>query len=151
MEIKTYLKSLSFLHLSLVAGVALFTIFAVSKVQRFDTANGQGNVLLYAVPVVALIGYFGSQFIFKKLLSSLKNTDSLEDKLKKFQSASLVKYAFIEAPTFLALFIYYSSGNALPLVIALCLLAYLYVQKPNKERIIKSLPLTSEEVRTLQQ
>lgn len=150
MEIKTFLKTLSFMHLALVIGLSIFTVLAYTQNMDFNTETDTKNVLLYIVPIAALIGYFGSQFLFKKLLMRITDTDSLEEKLKKYQSASHLKYALIEAPAFLALFAYYNSGNALPLVIAVCLLVYLFVQKPSKQKILMEIPLTMEQRRELE-
>ncbi len=150
MEIKTFLKTLSFMHLALVIGLSIFTVLAFTQNMDFNTETDTKNVLLYIVPIAALIGYFGSQFLFKKLLMRITDTDSLEEKLKKYQSASHLKYALIEAPAFLALFAYYNSGNALPLVIAVCLLVYLFVQKPSKQKILMEIPLTIEQRRELE-
>ncbi|PIB31031.1 hypothetical protein BFP77_02970 [Maribacter sp. 4U21] len=150
MEIKTFLKTLSFMHLALVIGLSIFTVLAYTQNMDFNTETDTKNVLLYIVPIAALTGYFGSQFLFKKLLMRITDTDSLEEKLKKYQSASHLKYALIEAPAFLALFAYYNSGNALPLVIAVCLLVYLFVQKPSKQKILMEIPLTIEQRRELE-
>ncbi len=150
MEIKTFLKTLSFMHLALVIGLSIFTVLAFTQNMDFNTETDTKNVLLYVVPIAALIGYFGSQFLFKKLLMRITDTNSLEEKLKKYQSASHLKYALIEAPAFLALFAYYNSGNALPLVIAVCLLVYLFVQKPSKQKILMEIPLTIEQRRELE-
>ncbi|MDP5062750.1 MAG: hypothetical protein NWP64_12585, partial [Maribacter sp.] len=98
----------------------------------------------------SIIGYFGSQWIFKKMISKIQLNTRLEDKLKKYQSALHIKYALIEMPAFIGLFAYYNTGNALPLVISICLLAYLAVQRPNKDNIIKNVPLTSEEQSQIQ-
>ncbi|MFS4455560.1 hypothetical protein [Maribacter sp. 2304DJ31-5] len=149
MKIKNYLKALSIFHMSLVVGLCIFLAFAVSQVKSFNTDTSEQHILLYMVPVFALLGYFGSQFFFKKMISGIKIMDALEEKLKKFQSASHIKYVLIEVPAFLALFTYYNSGNALPLLIALCLLAYLFVQKPSRGKVLKELPLTADEKQQL--
>lgn len=146
MDTKTFLRTLSIMHLSLVIGLVIFTLIAIAQGKGFNTVTDESNTLLYLVPVFALFGYFGSKYLFDKMLSDLKKSDALPEKLKKFQSASHVKYALIEAPAFFALYVYYDSGNALPLVIAICLLAYLFVQKPNRDRIIKNIPLSKEEL-----
>ena len=134
------------MHFALVIGLAIFTLIAIAQGKGFNTETDESNTLLYLVPVLALLGYFGSKYLFNKMLSGLKESDALIEKLKKCQSASHVKYALIEAPAFFALFVYYDSGNALPLVIAICLLAYLFVQKPNKDNITKELPISKEEL-----
>jgi len=138
------------MHLFLLAGLSIFTIWVIFQINSFNTSTTGEGLYLILVPVVAIFGYFGSQMIFKKLTTNIQMNLRLEEKLKKYQSALHIKYALIEVPAFLGLFTYYNSGNALPLVISICLLAYLAVQRPNKENIIKSLPLTPEEKAQIQ-
>tara|TARA_R110001583_G_scaffold9203_6_gene43694 strand:- start:39024 stop:39482 length:459 start_codon:yes stop_codon:yes gene_type:complete len=150
MELKNFIKSLKIMHLFLVAGLSIFTIWVIFQINSFNTSTNGESIYLYLVPVFALLGYFGSQMVFKKMISRIDSKNRLEDKLKKYQSALHLKYALIEIPAFLGLFVYFNSGNALPLIITICLLAYLFVQKPNKESIVKSLPLTIEEKSLIQ-
>ena len=150
MELKNFIKSLSIMHLFLVAGLSIFTGWVIFQINSFNTSTNGENLYLFIVPILALLGYFGSQWLFKKMTSKIKMTERLEDKLKKYQSALHLKYALIEVPAFIGLFTYYNSGNALPLVITICLLAYLFVQKPNKENIINSIPLTQNEKTEIQ-
>lgn len=149
MDIKSYFKTLKLLHLSLVAGLSIFLVLAVVQGNGFQADLSNTSTFLYLVPIVALLGYFGSQVLFKKMLAKIAHSDSLNQKLQRFQSALLVKYALIEAPAFFSLFAYYITGNALPLVIAACLLAYLFVQRPTKEKLETSLRLSAEEKRDL--
>jgi len=150
MELKNFIKSLSIMHLILVAGLSIFTIWVIVQINSFNSSTKGEDLHLFIVPILALFGYFGSQLIFKKMMSKIKFTQQLEEKLKKYQSALLIKYALIEVPAFIGLYVYYNSGNALPLVISICLLAYLFVQKPNKNNIIKSIPLTQDEKTQIQ-
>lgn len=150
MELKKFIKGLSIMHLFLVAGLSIFTIWIILQINSFNTSTNGENLYLVMVPILALLGYFGSQWVFKKMTSKIKVTEHLEEKLKKYQSALHLKYALIEVPAFVGLYVYYSSGNALPLVITICLLAYLFVQKPNKENIIKSITLTQDEKNQIQ-
>lgn len=133
------------MHLFLIAGLSIFTIWVIVQINSFDTSSTGEDVYLFIVPILALMGYFGSQWIFKKMTLKIKLTEQLNEKLKKYQSALHIKYALIEVPAFVGLYVYYNSGNALPLVISICLLAYLFVQKPNKGTIINSVPLTQNE------
>ncbi|WP_339652425.1 hypothetical protein [uncultured Maribacter sp.] len=138
------------MHLFLVTGLSIFTIWVILQINSFNTSTKGEDLYLFIVPLSALLGYFGSQFVFNKKTSKINLSERLEDKLKKYQSALHLKYALIEIPAFLGLFVYFNTGNALPVVITICLLAYLFVQKPNKENIVKSLPLTSEEKTLIQ-
>jgi NAD/NADP transhydrogenase beta subunit len=151
MEIKNFIKSLSVMHFFLVGGLSIFTIWVIIQINSFNTSTEGDNLYLFIVPIIAILGYFGSQVIFKKITSKIDINTRLEEKLKKYQSALHLKYALIEVPSFLGLFAYYSTGNALPLVISICLLAYLFVQRPTKENIVKCVPLSQDEKNKIQQ
>ncbi|SNR48380.1 hypothetical protein SAMN04488009_2112 [Maribacter sedimenticola] len=150
MELKNFIKSLSIMHLFLVAGLGIFTVWIVLQINSFNTSTNGQDIFLFIVPVLALLGYFGSQWVFKKMTLNIQLNEQLADKLKKYQSALHIKYALIEVPAFAGLYAYYKTGNALPLVIVICLLAYLFVQRPNKESIIKNVPLTANEKSEIQ-
>ncbi|MEP2236906.1 hypothetical protein [Maribacter sp.] len=150
MDLKNFIKSLSILHLLLLGVLVIITIWVIYKVNSFNSNTVIEGMLLYVVPLFAMVGYFGSQWIFKKMISSIQIATKLEDKLRKYKSALQLKYTFIEIPAFIGLFAYNTSGNALPLVISICLIAYLAVQRPNKEHIIKSIPLTNDEQEKIQ-
>ena len=107
----------------------------------------EGGLFIYLVPVVAAGGYFISQFLFAKQLRTVTRDQKLSVKLATYLTASLLKYALLEAAGFLALIAYYLSGNALHLTIAIALVAYLFVQRPTADKIKKHLPLTLDEER----
>jgi len=111
MDIKAYFKTLKLLHLSLVAGLSIFMAVAIIQGDSFNTDLRTNSTFLYLVPVFALLGYFGSQVLFKKMVSNIPRSHSFNQKLQRFQSALLVKYALIEAPAFLSLFAYYATGK----------------------------------------
>lgn len=145
MQLKSFLKTLTIIHTALCAGLILFTIFAYSQNGNFTARMDQQAIFIYVVPIVAAAGYFLSQLLFKKQIQAISREEQLSVKLGKYQSASLIKYALLEGPGFLALIAYFWSGNALHLVIAIALVAYLLVQRPTAEKIKKGLPLTLEE------
>lgn len=145
MEPRPFLKTLSILHLALFLGLVFFSIFAYWQNGNFSAGMDQNDFFIYLVPVLAAAGYFASQFYFRKFLHGIKREERLGEKLGKYQTASLIKYALLESPGFLALFAYYSSGNALYLVTGIALMLYLFSQRPTATRIIKDIPLTLEE------
>lgn len=147
MDIKNTVKTLTVMHLVLVIGLSIFTTIAFFQGKGFNTNTEGLGVFLFLVPVLALMGYFGSQIYFKKQMAKIEKSESLKVKLEKYKSASNIKYLMIDAPAFLGLFVYYSTGNALPLVISICLLAYLLAQRPTKQHIVNSLPLSLDEAK----
>lgn len=145
MQPKTFLKTVSLIHIALVSGLCIFLIFVCFQIENSSVSLDSTNVFIYIVPCLAIISYFGSTAIFQKLIKEIDSSEALEKKLKKYQTASIVKYALIEGPCLVAIVAYYSTTNNLHLVIAISLIVYLYVQKPNKETILKDIPLNSEE------
>jgi len=151
MELKNFIKSLSIIYLFLLGILSIFTIWVIFQVNKFNTGTNEEDVFLYAVPIFAMLGYFGSIWFLKKTTSKIQIDIRLNEKLKKYRYALLLKYVFINVPAFIGLFAYYKTTNALPLVITVCLITYLVVQRPNKENIINSVPLTIEQLTKIQQ
>lgn len=145
MQLKTFLRTLTIIHTALCAGLMLFAGFVYYKNGAFTARMDQQAIFIYVVPIVAIAGYFISQLLFKKRLEAISKEEKLATKLGKYQVASILKYALLEGPAILALLAYYWSGNALHLVIAIALIAYLLVQRPTADKIKRELPLTYEE------
>ena len=131
--------------MALFIGLTLFAIFVYSQNGNFEADMSGNNVFIYIVPITAALGYFSSQFIFRKQLGSIKRESTLDSKLSRYQTASIVRYALIEAPAFLALIAYFLSGNALHLVIAIALLLYFFSLRPTSLKMMNQIPFTSEE------
>jgi len=149
MDLKSFLKSLRFLHLSLVIGLMVFFIITLIQNNTFNANIEENKLLLFLVPITSLLGYFGSKFIFKRRIRKLQTTDALTFKLKKYQTAAHIQYILIEIPAFIALYAYTVTGNALPLVIAGCLLCYLFAQKPSISNIKKCLPFNNKDLKAI--
>ena len=147
MEPKSFLKTLTIIHASLCVGLVVFAIYAYIQNGSFSSTMDTSDVFIYLVPVVAMIGYFGSKFVYQNLLRNLSTSEPLPKKLQRYYVASLVKYALIEGPAFLALFVYFTSGNAMHLVIAFSLIIYLFFQRPTLEKLKQELPINLEEKR----
>ena len=144
---KSLLKTLTIIHISLVSGLVLFTVFAVFSINAFIAQTADQSVWIYITPIVAATAYFMSQFVFRKNLKSVDRQASLDGKMKSYMTASIVKYAILEGAGVLAIAAYFFSGNALHLTLAIALIAYLFVQRPTVAKVIKELRLTPSEER----
>jgi len=145
MQPKSFLKALGIIHMSLCASVGLFAAFVIFQSGSFKVASNQSSPFIYIVPLIAMAGYFGSKFIYQNLMQNLPKEEDLSKKLPRYQVANIIKYALIEVPAFLALGIYYVEQNALYLVIAISMLIYLIVQKPNFTKLKDELKLRLED------
>ena len=149
MQIKSFIRTLTFLHGSLTLGLLAFTLFVYFQNRSFTVGTDSNDLYVYIVPTIAILGYFLGKFLFQKQLQRIDRKDNLTGKLVRYQIASLVQYALLEGPAFFALVIYYIKGNALYLVIGLSLLAYLIMLRPKIDTLIKALPLSQEEEQQL--
>lgn len=147
MQLKHLLRTLTIIHSGLLLSLIVFAIFAYSANRTFTADMNRQDLFIYIIPLAAAAGYFISQFLFKKQLKNITGEEKLPIKLSKYQSASVLRYALLEAPGLLALSTYFFSGNALYLVIAIALTICLFTQRPTLGKIKMDLPLTLEEIK----
>ncbi|MEC7265155.1 MAG: hypothetical protein VXW38_15555 [Bacteroidota bacterium] len=141
-----FLKIMSFLHLGITATPIILGILFYTQSQgaqmNFDTS---GDMFMAIVPVVAIGSIFLGDLIFKKMLGSLPKGSSLRDKLAKFQTASIIKFALLEGAALFAIVIFSNTQNLTYLIIGAFLIFYLLLQRPTKDKIERILDLRGEE------
>ncbi len=150
MPLKNVLNTLRIIHGALTMGLIVFTLFVFYRANSFIARMDNEDFFTYLVPLGGAIGYFLGKWLFTKQVSVIAKNEPLNTKLARYQSASLIKFALLEAPAFLALFAYYQNGNALHLTIALFLITYLVFQHPTLKRVISHLDLAKDEIQQLQ-
>ncbi len=134
------------LHWCFLAALLVITIYVYKDSTGFRVGTpGVKDDYLFLVPLTALFGYFGSQLRYRNEMRHISSGESLQQKLRKYQKATLLKYILLEVPSFLALYAFYKTDTALYFVIAICLIAYLFVQGPKKSRLINEVPFSLEE------
>ena len=145
MQPKLFLRTLSLIHYFLCAGLIAFGAFAYWQNGSFNAGTIGEDIFVYIVPIVAMMGYFGSKLMYRKMILNLPKNETLATKLSRYQVANLVQYALLEGPAFLALFVYLSSGTALYLAIAIALTIYLFARRPTLNRLFEEVPMSFEE------
>ncbi len=146
MEPKKFIRSLRIIHWCFLTALLVLTIYVYKDRTGFRVGTpGIKDDYLFLVPLAALFGYFGSQLRYRNEMRHISSGESLQQKLRKYQKATLLKYILIEVPGFLALYAFYKTDTALYFVIAICLVAYLFVQGPKKSRLINEVPFSLEE------
>jgi len=140
------LKTLSIIHLALCSGVFIFGFIMFSKTNSTEIILDDSNdIFKYIIPSAAIIAIFLSNFLFKSQLNSISENAELKEKLVKYQSASIIKYAVLEGVALFSIVTYTSTNNFLYLLIAACLLLYLIFQRPTSSKIISDLDLKGNE------
>jgi membrane protein insertase Oxa1/YidC/SpoIIIJ len=146
MKKKKVIPSLKVIHIALVFSLVIFGavsyFYGVGFVTDFEVTS---DIFIYLVPIAAILGYFGSQMIYKKTLKTINRNDKLTRKLTQYQKALILKYAFIVAPAVLAFVIFMRFGYVLYFNIAVLLVIYLAIQTPTRDKVVKDLALSSKE------
>ena len=92
-----FIQTLTIIYMSLLLGILTFGGFVL-----FQFSNGlvpeldTNDTLLFVYPILVIGAMYGSQILFKRLITSVKNNTDLRSKLIRYQIASVVKFAIIE-------------------------------------------------------
>lgn len=146
---KIYFKTVNILFLALVAGQVVFALvlFFLNQTQvkvAFITPEIH-QTLMWIAPALAVAGIVLGWLVFNTKLKSLQNMNSLTEKLKGYQSAMIIRFAFMEGPSLVALVFFYITGDYIFLgVSAFIILAFLF-NRPSKSLIIRHLQLHDDE------
>jgi hypothetical protein len=142
---RQYFKLLSLIYgVMLLAQLGTGTVFFFLRSTQADVMENNvelAQIFQYLIPIVALTMPFIGWMLSKKALKNIAANDPLSDKLRKYQSNLLLKYAFFEGPTLLALVAYFLTGEKLILGIAVGLVLWFLTQAPSKNRLFDEVPL----------
>lgn len=139
------LKTLPIIHFALFVGQTLFAIVAYSiSEERHFGIKSTGDKLYIIVPVCTIVGLVASNIMFQKLLQALVSKENLKEKLKKYQSALILKYALLEMPSLLGIVAFLMTGNLFYLVFTGLVVMYFASIKPTRERMESDLRLNFE-------
>jgi hypothetical protein len=143
---KKFLKTISIIHLAILAGTAVFALITFTKFEETKFSIPQSDDIdLYLVPGLAIVAVFFGDFYSRKLIAASLNLATLKEKLTRYQSASIINYALVEGAAFFGIFNFGAEGNLFYLCISGVLLVYLFLLRPTKENIENKLNLTREQ------
>lgn len=141
-----FLRSLSVIHLALLAGQVIFGIVAYAQSKKiYFGIHNMDSVFMYIVPLVAIGGFMGGYLMFKKQLTVIRSKSSLGEKVIAYQTALIVRYALLEGPSLLAIVIYMQDGNLFFLGIAGLMILYFLSLRPTMEKVENDLDLNFNE------
>ncbi|OIQ30432.1 MAG: hypothetical protein BM564_03435 [Bacteroidetes bacterium MedPE-SWsnd-G2] len=133
---KQNFKPIKTIHLALLSGLCLafwflgdLTSFEVFKIPSIDSTNFI-NILF---PIAALVI---GQLIFNYKLKAIQPESNIEEKLMRYQEASIIRWALIEGASFFILF-------AAPkfIGIGVIMIAYFVYLYPSDSRIHRALKI----------
>ncbi len=143
---KSTLKTMETLYYAFMSAPLLFSfvILIINEDYSFFNQNHM-STFYYFVPFAAVgIIYIGLT-IFKNQVSNIKSDLSLSKKLSQYQSATIIKCAMLEGPALLCVVLALLSQQLVFIIIAWCILVFMYMMRPTKAHVINDLQLNSEE------
>ncbi len=137
------LKTLSVLYFSFLGSQLLFALVAFLKQSTtyFEFENSE-DVFIYAVPVLAVAAFVASMLVYREQISTLTDKGSLPEKFSGYQSAYLVRMAFLEAASIFGIIAFMLKGNLFSLVFTGLLILYFLTLKPSKDKVEADLDLS---------
>ena len=143
---ESFLKSISIIHLALLAGQVIFAIVAYAQsIKVFFGISYMDDVFMYIVPLAAIGGFIAGYSIFKKQLAAIRSKNSLGEKIIAYQTALIIRYALLEGPCLLAVWAYLNNNNLFYLMVAGLLIVYFIFLRPTMEKVENDLDLNFNE------
>lgn len=131
---KTKIKTLQIIHFTLLIGVTV-AYFILGDLLNINTPKLEGENLYYMfIPAIAVLT---SNILFKNYISKINKTDKPELIISNYQTASLIRWAILEAGAFIILIL-----KPELIVFGLLLLLYLLLVRPTKEKIERELNIS---------
>ncbi|MEL6671567.1 MAG: hypothetical protein AAFR61_05225 [Bacteroidota bacterium] len=141
-----YLRSTNTLYWALFGGVMIFLLVAIFLVQsQGPFADDMGGVLLYVAIGLGIMTILMANFVPRQFMAQIDTTAELEQKLSKYMSPFLLKFALLEGGALFAIVVYLLTGDQNALIVALVLMGYFLLERPTRDRMVQDLELTPEE------
>lgn len=142
---KQTLTTLQILFLGLLMGPAL--LMAVSFI--LHQTGGFSPVLVHLDELLLLIvlmvggaSFIASRTVFEKQLAQARTKTDQSEQLDAYKTASILRYALLEAPAFLAAVLFLLSGSLTLLLVGVGILAYMVTIRPSQDAMMMDLGLT---------
>lgn len=143
---KTFLRTITIIHLAMLLGQALFAIvvFSLIKNTGIDLKDTK-DPFLFVVPIMAIGCFTASVFVFKSKINEAANKPTLKGKLMAYQAAFIIQVALLQGASLFGIVVYDVTRNFLYLLISMVIILYFIMIRPTKEKITDSLNLDYEE------
>lgn len=140
---KFILKKLSAIYIWMFTLQILFVTAAFTLTgQRGGENDSIYNSAMYVIPVMAIIYFFISLFLFKKQIVSAQNKETLIEKLMIYQVAPIVRITLLAGTSLYAIFIFWETGDLYFLITPFIIMIYFLTIRPTKEKIANALNLS---------
>ena len=147
-SVKKYIQISQILFSGLIIGQIVFLLVAIYLVQfegvRFNSSE-LNRLYQYAVPIMVICILIISFLYFRNKLKQLKRKSNVFEKLAEYQSAQILRWAFLEGASFFAIIIFFLTSNYLYLCLVGIILGIFVFTSPTRNQLENDLELSREE------
>jgi len=141
--------SLLLIHYTIISGVLVFGIVVFYKTPNLVLSFKNDGVFIFLAPSIALFAVLSQSILFSKSIAKSKLMDNLQSKFATYQSAHIIRLAFLEVAALLNVAAAFITNNLLFLAIAGILLLVMLYCKPTKDKISTTLQLSASQIKEL--
>lgn len=147
MQTKNKFQHIHIIHYALMAGVFLFVLVAIFNAPKIEFFIDFSNITYISPLFIAIISISLHNFSYKIQLEKFKNALETNEKWNRYQTAHLVRMAYLEMAALLLVFYFYITHNIIYVYIALLLLLIMFWRRPTVAQIAADWNMTEDEVR----
>ncbi|WP_299208336.1 hypothetical protein [uncultured Dokdonia sp.] len=142
---KTFLRTLSILHLGMMSGLLMLCIFIFVSSEESGSLSFTQQPFEFLIPALLIGATLVGRFLFKTILHKDLQNKTLQQKLGIYQTAHIIRIAPIEGIGLFATVTYMTTDNLFFLIIAALALGILFTLIPTKEKIENVIPINAED------
>jgi uncharacterized membrane protein YozB (DUF420 family) len=146
------LKPMLLIHTAFFFAIITFALVAylqVKDVIHFSPGTNRNDALYPLFPILSIVFIFLGFFMFNRQIAAIDSAMSSDDKIMRYQTAFLIRCAFIEAGALLNIVAFLLTGNSVFLIFVGCALIAFVMIRPAKQKIIDTLNLQFPETEKL--
>ena len=138
-------KTLQIIYGALIAGIVVFSVVAFILIDTPVYDIDITNIFTIVVPIMAVGSIFFSDSVYQSMVKRISPNNTLNSKLAQYQTATIVKGAWLEAPAFIAIVAAFQSNNIIFLFVSVLMAVIMYLKFPKKEIFKQEVKLSFEE------
>lgn len=137
----SYFRSLTWIYASLVFGQVIFVLIAfyLRNEWLIHPEPGDVDIFRWIVPLFAAGSIYQGNAMFRKRLKEARQKPTFAKKMKDYRLALIVRYAFWEAPSLLAIAAYFLAGQWLYLSLSGLIILVFLAHRPDIDKARREL------------
>ena len=145
---KEYFKILNVIYIAIIFSQVIFAgiIFIIIYMGLFSSFAPDLIIPFIIVALFSLVGgIVVGKIVFQNRLNIAKEKANLKDKMAEYRAAIVIRYAFLEGPTFFSLVSLLLTGYTLFLIVPGIVITFFLTIRPTPDRAVMELELNNEE------